>query len=68
MVLNNTFYPDLIIMQLVTLFSLFMLSLSLSFLGKPLFSLPGFHCLTVLFNDWHNSLLEVGKKASLLQY
>lgn len=45
MVLNNMFYPDLIIMQLATFFfSMFMLViLFFSFLGKPLFSLPWFH-------------------------
>ena len=44
MVLNNTFYPDLIIMQLVTLFSVFMLVIVPCSLGKPLLSLPWFPC------------------------
>ena len=68
MVLNNTFYPDLIIMQLVTLFSVFLLVIVSLFSRKAItfFTLIS---MQMICNDWYNSLLRARKEpgASLLQ-
>lgn len=68
MVLNNTFYPDLITMQLVTLFSVFLFVIVSLFSRKAItfFTLIS---LQMLCNDWYNSLLRARKEpgASLLQ-
>ena len=68
MVLNNPFYPDLIIMQLVTLFSVFLLVIVSLFSRKAItfFTLIS---MQMICNDWYNSLLRARKEpgASLLQ-
>ena len=68
MVLNNTFYPDLIIMQLVILFSVFLLVIVSLFSRKAItfFTLIS---MQMICNDWYNSLLRARKEpgASLLQ-